>query len=85
MYRKNYLERRRVEIDVTEWFDILRVLKKMRVPRTARIVELGAGEGLLIRFLARNGYSNIIGYDLLYEDEYVIRADLTKNSARASF
>ncbi len=77
-YDVKYLERRRSEVDCTEWLDILYALKAMHVPRNARIVELGAGEGGLLRFLVKHGYRNVIGYDLLYEDDLVVRADLTK-------
>jgi len=76
VYDSRYIERRREEIDKSEWLDIYRALRVAGARRWDRIVELGSGDGSLLRFLRRRGYMNIVGYDLLHEDELVRRANL---------
>ena len=74
-YGEGYLERRLAEVDYTELYDIYWALRALGVPRGSRIVDLGAGTGLLVRFLRARGY-DAVGVDLLYSDELVSRADL---------
>ncbi len=78
VYDKHYLQQRRDEIDITEYYDIYWALRSLGVDRESTIVELGAGEGLLLRFLMRKGYRLLRGYDISYQDEMVRKRDLTR-------
>ena len=78
-YDRLYLKRREFEVDKSEWIDIYHILKANRISRDAKIVDLGAGSGGLIRFLRSKGFKHVYGVDLLYHDEYVIQLDLEKS------
>lgn len=45
-------------------------------PKDRNILDLGCGEGVLVKEFKKNGY-NIIGMDLNYESEYVLKGDIT--------
>jgi len=46
------------------------------VPRTAKILDLGCGEGIVVENFRRKGY-DITGMDLNYESGCVVRGDIT--------
>jgi hypothetical protein len=81
-YDEKYFEKRRGNVDRSEWLDIYWALRALGVPRDAIIVDLGAGEGGLVRYLRRKGYRNTIGFDVAVENEYVKRMDLTRETPR---
>ena len=67
-------------IDFTEYLDILWSLKATGINKSARIIELGSGRGLLIKFLRRKGYGNDIGFDLNGVDGLVYELDLEREN-----
>lgn len=78
-YSRGYLAKRRREIDCTEWIDILYGLKAAGAEKEDMIIELCAGEGLLLEFLRRRGYRNLCGCDLVASPEKkVYRCDLNE-------
>lgn len=77
-YDEEYFKKRRAEVDKTEWLDIYWALKALGIPRDAYIVDLGAGEGGLVRFLRGKGYYKTIGFDVAVENDVVRRMDLTR-------
>lgn len=77
-YGREYLEWRRGTVDPTEWLDVYWALRALGIPRDAYIVDLGAGEGFLVRFLRGRGYWKTVGFDVAVENEYVRRMDLTR-------
>ena len=78
-YDEEYFKKRRVEVDRTEWLDIYWALKALGIPRDAYIVDLGAGEGGLVKFLRSRGYHKAVGFDVAVENEYVRKMDLTRD------
>lgn len=74
-----YQEWRLGEIDTTEYLDILWGLKAVGIGRNSRILELGAGRGLLIRFLREKGFRNTFGFDLNRVNGLVYELDLENN------
>ena len=76
----NYLDRRDLEIDLSEWIDIYYSIKALGVGYNDKIVELCAGKGYLIQYLKEKGYKEVIGVDLegcKYSND-VICIDLNK-------
>lgn len=55
---------------------VIRVLRK--VPKTAKILDAGCGQGLLVQNFRQNGYA-IQGIDAFYEGEYVRKDDILKS------
>jgi 2-polyprenyl-3-methyl-5-hydroxy-6-metoxy-1,4-benzoquinol methylase len=58
--------------DTHWWFQarthfILRLLRKLRVPASAAILDVGCSSGLLMRKLQQSGYMNVSGLDLSEE------------------
>jgi SAM-dependent methyltransferase len=50
-----------------------------RIPKNWKILDAGCGQGLLVKEFRERGY-NIIGLDAFYENEYVQKEDIFKNS-----
>lgn len=48
-----------------------------KIPKNTEILDVGCGEGVLVEKFRKEGY-NIIGLDLNYSSEYVLRGDITK-------
>lgn len=69
-----YLKWREKAIDRSEWLDLEWALRAMRVGKDAKVVELGAGSGGLMRYLRAKGW-HVIGVDLHGQGE-VQRLDL---------
>jgi 2-polyprenyl-3-methyl-5-hydroxy-6-metoxy-1,4-benzoquinol methylase len=46
------------------------------LPKTAKILDLGCGEGYLVEKYQKLGYHNIVGLDLNYSSSYVQRGDI---------
>ncbi len=57
----------------------LRLVRKYlrSVPRDWRILDVGCGEGILVEELLQQGY-DVVGLDLNYASESVLRADITQ-------
>jgi 2-polyprenyl-3-methyl-5-hydroxy-6-metoxy-1,4-benzoquinol methylase len=50
-----------------------------KVPKGCRILDVGCGQGLLVKEFKRKGY-DIVGIDKFYSNEYVIKEDIFDNS-----
>ena len=75
MYDTRYFEKRRMQIDRMEWYDIHWGLKAAGARKGDFIVDLGAGGGYLVDFLRARGF-RVIGLDLVGDGEKVHRCDL---------
>lgn len=53
-----------------------------KFPKNKKILDLGCGEGVLVEKFKKNGY-DIIGMDLNYESEIVIRGDITDTKLKS--
>lgn len=53
-------------------------------PKNKKILDIGCGEGVLVEDLRKKGY-DIIGLDLNYESDFVIKGDITNTNFKTNY